>query len=258
MGKTEIEWTDKAWNPVTGCTGISPGCANCYASRMAKRLAGRFGYPADDPFRVTVHKDKLSEPLCWRKPARIFVCSIGDLFHENVPPNVIDGVFAVMDVARRHTFQLLTKRPANMAKYVRDWLRRRQSIYPLRNVWLGVTAEDQQRADERIPDLLDTPAAVRFVSVEPMLGPVDLRNWLGKPTVRRMDRESGAGCGFLDWVICGAETGPGARPMDNQWAADLCRQCQEADVPFFFKKHSDGSRRLMGREWNQMPGQKNH
>jgi protein gp37 len=256
MGTTKIEWTDKSWNPITGCTKISPGCANCYAARMSKRLAGRCGYPANDPFRVTVHKDKMDEPLRWRKPCRVFVCSMGDLFHDDVPDTIIASVFAVMASARRHMFQLLTKRPARLRAFMRGWLRDGRRIEPLANIWLGVTAEDQQRADERIPDLLATPAAVRFVSVEPMLGLVDLTKWI----LRNDSAADGAATpsGRLQWVICGAETGPGARPMDNQWAADLCRQCQEADVPFFFKKHSDGSRRLMGREWNQMPGQDNH
>jgi len=266
MADTKIEWTDKSWNPATGCSPISEGCANCYARRMAIRLGGRCGYPprsADGkqhPFDVTLHPDKLDQPLKWRKPRRVFACSMGDLFHEDVPDEFIAQVFAVMwRCWPRHTFQVLTKRPARMLDLMTRmetgrctqwgkhagtplsdivWLKGRAwqramaketrfctkvCDWPLPNVWLGVTAENQARADERTRLLQQTPAAVRFVSVEPMLGPI-----------YSMPLEG------VDWVICGAETGLGARPMQPEWAYHLRDQCRNMGVPFFFKKWSKG------------------
>ncbi|MFH2046993.1 MAG: phage Gp37/Gp68 family protein [Pseudomonadota bacterium] len=248
------KWWDESWNPTTGCNNdiISSGCANCYARRMATRLRGRYGYPADDPFRVTFHPDRLEQPLKWKKPRRIFACSMGDLFHNDVQFEQIDAVIRVIAKARQHTFMILTKRPGRMAEYFMHLAYMLQIVgyshLPLPNLWLGVTAENQRTADERIPILLQIPAAVRFVSVEPMLGPVDLSNdsmvdgdwsWLtgeqydwpdGTPVVRSHRRI------HIDWVICGAETGPGARPMNLEWARDLRDQCKESNVPFFFKK----------------------
>lgn len=275
---TKIEWAEETWNPVTGCSPMSEGCRNCYAERMSKRLAGRCGYPADDPFKVTMHEDRLGEPLRWKKPRRVFVCSMGDLFHEDVPHEFIDYVFAVMGRSQQHTFILLTKRPERMREYLQAG--RYQQIlniaYRLKfrpeglgkgidnpkdmrwwpNVWLGVTAENQQRADERIPILLQIPAAKRFVSVEPMLGPLDLTNIrFDKWTV--MNLLEGCGitnrpgymgqslpnvhCNKIDWVICGGETGPGARPMHPDWARSLRNQCITADVPFWFKQWGEWS-----------------
>lgn len=235
--KTKIEWATDVWNPVTGCTKISPGCKNCYAERMAKRLAGRCGYPADEPFRVTLHPERLEEPLHWKKPRRVFVCSMGDLFHADVPSDFILQVWHVMNLSPQHTFMILTKRAARMEMIMNEWLpsalelsvglRAKYKVLP--NVWLGVTAENQEQADKRIPLLLQTPAAVRFVSVEPMLGAVALDVSYGQ----------GIGAFFidsLDWVICGGESGPGARPMNPDWARDLRDQCQAAGVPFFFKQ----------------------
>jgi protein gp37 len=218
---------------------------------MSKRLAGRFGYPADDPFAVTLHPDKLDQPLRWRKPRTVFVCSMGDLFHEDVPDKIIHSVFDVIRRSPRHTFCMLTKCPARMKMIVSEY-RYHRSIWHMspdlpRWLWLGVTAENQQRADERIPILLQIPAAVRFVSVEPMLGPINLFGF-GSPTWGMIP--PGA---FLNWVICGAETGPGARPMSLDWAQSLRDQCQTASVPLFFKKDSSGSRQLDGQEWNQWP-----
>lgn len=273
---TKIEWTQATWNTVTGCTPVSPGCKNCYARRAAKRLAGRCGYPADEPFRLTLHPEKLDEPLHWQKPRMIFVCSMSDLFHESVPDEFIDKVFAVMALAQQHTFQVLTKRPRRMVEYLTGhaaggrhiWTAAQQIVmprsqrkpdigWPLPNVWAGVTTEDQQRADERIPLLLQTPAAVRFVSCEPLLGPIDLTQAMyGK-------RPESMNCfGFTDgfgyeaciqWVIAGAETGPGARPADPDWVRSLRDQCREAGVPFFFKRWSDGTHLIDGQEWRQMP-----
>ena len=224
---TKIEWTDETWNPVTGCTKISAGCANCYAERMSKRLAGRFGYPADEPFRVTLHPDRLHQPDYWKKPRLVFVVSMGDLFHEDVPYEFCGRVWAHFDANPRHTFQVLTKRPETMWDVAHNI-----PCGTLPNVWLGVTTENQQCADERIPILLDTPAAVRFVSVEPMLGPVNISGWLVPPPPHWPDHDHP----WLDWVIIGCESGPGRRPMELEWAVDLVRQCQAAGVPVFVKQ----------------------
>lgn len=231
MAKSKIEWTDAVWNPVTGCTKVSAGCAHCYAERMSKRLAGRCGYPKDEPFKVTLHPDKLDEPLKWKRPRRIFVNSMGDLFHKDVPATFIADVFDVMRQAKQHTFMILTKRPEGM-----KWLRLNGPIYnnePLPNVWLGVSVENQAAADERIPLLLQTSAAVRFISAEPLLGPISLWPWLSNPSLAAL--EFGKEPPLLDWVIVGGESGPGARPLHPDWARNLRDQCQSAEVPFFFK-----------------------
>ena len=234
--KSKIEWLDggASWNPITGCTPISEGCANCYAKTMAEtRLRGMFGYDKEDPFKITFHEDKLEQPLKWKKPRKIFVCSMGDLFHEDVKDSILEEIFAVIDEAKWHTFLILTKRPERM----RVVLER----FSPKNVWAGVTAENQRTADERIPTLLNTPAAKRFVSVEPMLSAVNLRpndDFSDRghgPSYLRPSRNAAHWPG-LDWVICGAETGPNARPMNIEWARNLRNQCAEAGVPFFFKK----------------------
>jgi len=239
---TKIEWTHRegttgvTWNPIAGCTKISEGCAHCYAERMATRLKGRFGYPEDEPFRVTLHPDRLSEPRKWRKPRTVFVCSMGDLFHEVVPGTFIHHIWIQMALCRDHTFLVLTKRPERMAELV-PALNNYEHGTP-NNVWLGVTAENQQRANERIPLLLQTPAAVRFVSIEPMLGPVDLRWYLGTGEMLSSH--------YLDWVIVGGESGPGARPMHPDWARGVRDQCAAAGVPFFFKQWGSADQ-LAGR-----------
>ena len=255
MSQTKIEWCDSVWNPTTGCTPISPGCDNCFAKRFAYRLRGRCGYPEDDPFRVTLHPERLEEPLRWRKPRRVFVCSMGDLFHDDVPEDFINKVFSVMLATKEHTYILLTKRPQRAYKYLTnpktphlivesldvDLMDRIAERYeehqpfgefPLNNAWLGVTAENQQAADERIPILLQIPAAVRFVSVEPMLGPVDLERQLGGAEESRRCLNGWHG---IDWIICGGETGPNARPMHPDWVRSLREQAVDAGVPFFFK-----------------------
>ena len=244
MNQTRIEWADVTWNPITGCTPISEGCEHCYAARMAKRLAGRFGYPKDDPFRVTFHPDRLTEPLHWKKPRKIFVCSMGDLFHEDVKPDWIDRILSIIRRTPQHTYMVLTKRAVRMMHYMLA-----QWPPPPRNMWLGVTAENQRTANERIPLLLDTPAALRFVSVEPMLSAVDLNEReLLCHTWRR-----GLTIGiYLDWVICGAETGPGARSMNYNWGRELHDQCQSVEIPFFFKKGNGGEQPpadLLVRQW---------
>lgn len=271
MSKTKIEWATHTWNPITGCTPVSEGCQNCYAARMSKRLAGRYGYPEDNPFRVTFHPERLEEPLHWRKPRMVFVCSMGDLFHEDVPFDFICKVWNVMRYARNHTFMLLTKHPKRMLEWfqaVQEWSEYGQGSYmifgggkpksyggdgiivgkakrwPLPNVWLGVTAENQQRADERIPILLQIPAAKRFVSVEPMLGPIDLIQSAG------IEITDVGTFGLIDWCIVGGETGPGARPMHPDWARSLRDQCQEAWVPFFFKNWGEWAPNYYGaQEW---------
>ena len=197
---SRIEWTDATWSPVTGCTPISEGCENCYARRMAKRLRGRCGYPTDEPFKVTLHPERLEEPLKWKKPRRVFVCSMGDLFHEDVPDEFIYEIWDVMVQSKQHTFLVLTKRPDRMKSFIEKVMcnrmdyaltfggtpegkkARKWAQKPVQNVWLGVTAENQEQADKRIPILLQIPATVRFVSVEPMLGPIRLqRDWLMCP-----------------------------------------------------------------------------
>ena len=253
---SKIEWTDKTWNPVTGCSKISEGCKNCYAERMSKRLSGRFGYPEDSPFKVTLHPDKLGEPLKWKKPQMIFVVSMGDLFHEEVPDEFIYNVFRTMAKAHWHTFQVLTKRPRRARNIISRI--RGHFVDRLEHVWLGVTAENQEAANDRIPILLDIPAAKKFVSIEPMLGPIDLtldglifedcRCCYGSgsfridgPDVDICNNCQGSGKlndSWIDWVIVGGETGPGARLMNSDWARSIRDQCKDAGVPFFFKQLS--------------------
>jgi protein gp37 len=230
MSDTKIEWADAVWNPVTGCTPVSAGCQHCYARRMATRLAGRCGYPAAEPFRVTLHPDKGYEPVRWRKPRRIFVCSMGDLFHDAVPQSYIHTVLHVVRTCLLHTFMLLTKRPERAARI--DWTCASygEDYRSLPNLWLGTSVEDQATADERIPHLLRCPAAVRFVSAEPLLGPIDLADAVVKRQL---------GDPQPNWVIAGGETGPGARPAHPDWFRSLRDQCQAASVPFFFKQHGE-------------------
>jgi len=222
MGDTKIEWTDAVWNPVTGCTKVSSGCSRCYAERVARRWWGERKFTD-----VQIHPEKLNIPLCWRTPRRIFVNSMSDLFHEDVPDVFIYDVFGRMMLAKHHTFQVLTKRPERMAKLLTHSL-------PT-NIWLGVSVENQATADERIPLLLKTPAAVRFISAEPLLAPVDL--------TKHCFRVDGPGLfshgtfgDFIQWVICGGESGPGARPFDLDWGRFLRDQCKSNGVPFFMKQ----------------------
>jgi len=220
--KTKIEWTDYSWNPVTGCTEADTSCRNCYAKRMAARLAGRNGYPADEPFRLTLHPDRLDEPLRWRKPRRVFVCSMGDLFHKDVPDEFIDQVWAAMIARAQHTFLVLTKRPDRMADYARQWHREYQD-----HIWMGSSAGTQEMLDRRLPHLLRIPAAVRFLSLEPLLGPIDIPAACVKR--RRGDPQP-------NWVIVGGESGPKARPCDVEWIRSIVQQCKAAGVPCFVKQ----------------------
>lgn len=261
--KTGIEWTDATWNPVRGCTRVSEGCRNCYAERVAARFAGA-GQPYEGLARMTKAGPRwtgrvrlvdahLGDPLRWRKPRRVFVNSMSDLFHEALTDEAIDKVFAVMAMAPQHTFQVLTKRPERMRAYLRQvaaerdmqrWCNQAVEItqspcaahlieerdWPLPNVWLGVSIEDQATADDRARLLLETPAALRFVSAEPLLGPVTLFDLDGP-----IDVPEGMPSP-LHWVIAGGESGPGARPMHPDWARALRDQCAAAGVPFFFKQ----------------------
>lgn len=270
---TRIEWTQETWNPITGCTRISEGCAHCYAERMSKRLRGRFGYDADEPFEVTLHEDKIEQPLGWRHRHVIFVCSMGDLFHEDVPYEWIDRVFEVMVNTPQHTYQVLTKRPERMRDYLavmaprlRVGVESHRVNVPdvLPNLWVGVTAENQARADERIPVLLEIPAAVRFVSLEPLLGPISFYEGAPGLALEAYWTVDGGPFPGLDWVIVGGETGAGARRMDPAWAVDLLEQCRAARTPFFYKgagtaalaKASPYYRMLDGRTWEQFPAVK--
>ena len=253
---TKIEWTDETWSPVTGCTAISPGCTNCYAKRMARRLAGRCGYPeAPHHFDVTLRPDRLYQPLRWKKPRKIFVCSMSDLFHEDVPFSFIDRVWRRMSHCSQHIFQILTKRPERMARYVTErWTR---DYFPL-NIHLGITICNQDelwKADK----LLRVPSAVHFASLEPLLSKIDLSKMKvgecrGDETVQSaLSSMSFVGRKTHDWVIVGAETGPGKRPMELDWARSLRDQCKDAGTPFFFKKDSDGNHELDGVVYEEFP-----
>lgn len=262
MGKSKIEWTDKTWNPITGCTKVSLGCANCYAERLTKRF-----YPDRNFNEIITKPEKLTEPLRWKNPSKIFVCSMSDLFHENVPIGFIVDIFKIIQYAPWHTFIILTKRPERALKILNHF-----SADIFKNIWIGVTAENQEQAEKRIPILLQMPAAVRFVSVEPMLGPVDLMSiQFDKNTTMNVLEGCGinqkspcqsipnAHCNRLDWVICGCESGPSARAMSPYWARDLRDQCQAADVPFFLKQMNiDGKMvkmpELDGKVWDEYPG----
>ena len=218
---SKIEWTHPpgyigvTWNPVTGCTPCSPGCANCYAARMAKRLRGRYGYPADDPFKVTVHRDKFDVPRRWRKPRFVFLCSMSDLFHKDVHHGVLERIFDTIVGAAQHRFVILTKRSGDMLDWVPD-----DEEGLLNHVFFGVSVSNQAEVADKVTDLCGMNVARRIVSVEPMLGPVDLRPWLDR----------------LDWVIVGGETGPGARPCCRDWIARMLDQCSDAAVPCFIKQ----------------------
>lgn len=291
-----IEWTSATWNPIAGCSVLSPGCTHCYAMKMAARIEkmqAALGKPT--PYagltqpskagpvwngRIAVASDEaLTQPLRWKRPRRIFVNSMSDLFHEGVADETIDRIFAVMALCPQHTFQVLTKRALRMREYVvhvtslRSRFTRWAAIgaevaraigkagevppkWPLPNVWLGVSTEDQPRADERIPHLLATPAAVRFISAEPLLGAIDLTN-LDHTGHQRRDGVNGIssiwtnnaiGRPWLDWVIAGGESGPKARPSHPDWFRSLRDQCAAAGVPFFFKQWGEHEPDVIGPE----------
>lgn len=310
--KSKIEWTDATWNPLRGCSKVSEGCRNCYAAGVAARFSGP-GMAYEGLAKQTSHgpewtgviklvPEALEQPLKWKRPRRIFVNSMSDLFHKGVPFDYIDRVFAVMALAPQHTFQILTKRPERMREYVntpdRDekigWqaheiyeetgkgdyalipsLTTRAGIisdisflehpnaWPLPNVWLGTSVENQQAADERIPHLLQTPAAVRFLSCEPLLGPVNLRNmdvesagcneWCFIDALAGKQNDMGRPCECvpkIDWVIVGGESGHKARPMHPDWLSSLRDQCVSAGVAFHFKQWGEW---IDWNEWIDMP-----
>ncbi|MCL2711116.1 MAG: phage Gp37/Gp68 family protein [Planctomycetaceae bacterium] len=225
---TKIAWTDATWNPVTGCTPISPGCANCYAAAMVPRLQTMNPKTAEkyrNGFNVTLHPDELKKPLAWKKPKMIFVCSMGDLFHEKVPFHFIDKVMNVIDLTPQHTYQILTKRPGRMRLFFFN------RYWELGNMWLGVTVCNQEEADRNIPALLDIDIPAdgcrRFVSIEPMLTAINISQYL-----------PGYASDWVDWIIVGGETGANARPMDADWARTIRDQCRYSKTPFFFKQMS--------------------
>ena len=285
--KSKIEWTDATWNPVSGCTKVSAGCKNCYAERWFPRVYNR---PFND---VKMHPERLEQPLRWKRPRRIFVNSMSDLFHESVPLDFIDRVFASMAISKQHIFQVLTKRPDRMLSYIQSIRISAEDDFqgfderfttalkplntnifddaniisdltgPLRNVWLGVSVENQKTADERIPLLLRTPAAVHFLSCEPLLGPLKL-DVLKLDDMHRLD---GNGIHYynclecdvdpiddelwhgatIKWVIVGGESGPNFRPMDLDWVRNIRDQCEDAGVPFFFKQWAGANPKRLGR-----------
>ncbi|GAA1065283.1 DUF5131 family protein [Streptomyces asiaticus] len=275
---TGIEWTDATWNVVTGCDKVSPGCDRCYAETFAERWRGIPGHHFENGFDITLRPERLDLPFRWKKPKRVFVNSMSDLFHKDIPDEYIAQVFAVMARTPQHTYQILTKRHGRMRSLVGSLIDGGQSlieaapdeetalalydtVWPLPNVWLGVSVEDQKRADLRIPALVDTAAAVRFLSCEPLLGPVDLTRWLRPvPGCGHVDSDDGT-CGHPDaftpechrwadcpvrnrltdwhgpdWVIVGGESGRGARPMRPEWAAEIVHQCQISGVAMFVKQ----------------------
>jgi len=232
-----IEWTDATWNPVTGCTQITAGCDNCYALRFAERFRGVPGHPFESGFDLTLRPERIGQPLTWRRSRMIFVNSMSDLFHKAVPREFVNQVFDTMERADWHVFQVLTKRSSLM----RDYLRSRYADRPApEHIWLGVSVEEA-RAKSRVSHLRAAPAGVRFLSVEPLIGPVGEIDLSG-----------------IHWVIVGGESGPRARPMEAAWVRDIRRQCEEQQVAFFFKQWGGirpkaGGRSLDGREWNEMP-----
>ena len=234
MGRNSaIEWTESTWNPVTGCSKISPGCTHCYAERMAKRLQAMGQPNYANGFKVTVHEHVLGLPLEWHKSQIVFVNSMSDLFHEDVPSDFIRRTFDIMRHARWHVFQVLTKRSERLCELS-------PSLPWAPNIWMGVTVENQD-CTLRIDHLCRTGALTKFLSLEPLLGPLPDLDLLG-----------------VDWVIVGGESGPGSRPMRPEWALDIRDQCQRAGVPFFFKQWGGtfkkrAGRKLEGREWDEMP-----
>ena len=235
--KSAIEWTEATWNPLTGCDKISPGCANCYAERMSLRLKlmGQKNYR--NGFELTLHEHALELPLKWKSPQRIFVNSMSDLFHKDIPRPFIDSVFETMEAATWHSFQVLTKRSSLLVRYLRS--RYGAGLAPP-HIWLGVSIEDAKNSI-RLKHLRAAQASVKFVSFEPLIGAVGKVDLTG-----------------IAWAIVGGESGPRSRPMAEEWAIEIRDQCLDAKVAFFFKqwggiRPKSGGRRLSGREWNQYP-----
>lgn len=234
---SSIEWTDATWNPITGCTKITAGCDNCYAERFAERFRGVPGHPFASGFDLTLRPERLGQPLAWKRPRMIFVNSMSDLFHKHVPQEFIDQIFDTMELADWHVFQVLTKRSSLMRAYLQ---RRYAHCPPPDHVWLGVSVEDSA-SKSRVTHLREAPAAVRFLSAEPLIGSVGKLDLTG-----------------IHWVIAGGESGPGARPMHIEWAREIRDLCSDQGVAFFFKqwgglRPKSGGRDLDGREWNELP-----
>jgi protein gp37 len=235
--KSTIEWTDTTWNPVTGCTKVSAGCDNCYAARFSERFRGVPGHPFENGFDLTLRPERLLQPIGWKKPRMIFVNSMSDRFHKAVPKAHIARVFETMERADWHIYQILTKRSSLLQKFINERYKARPAPA---HIWFGVSVENEQ-ATSRIAHLQSANAAVRFLSVEPLIGPVGMLNLTG-----------------IDWVIVGGESGPHARPLQTQWAIEVRNQCLKAKVAFFFKQWcgrspKSGGRLLEGKEWNQFP-----
>ncbi|MGA7523282.1 MAG: phage Gp37/Gp68 family protein [Acidobacteriaceae bacterium] len=235
---SKIEWTDATWNPVRGCTKISPGCKHCYAERFAERFRGIKGHPFEQGFDIRLVPEKLADPLRWSEPRMIFVNSMSDLFHDDIPPSFLSRVTTTMLLARWHTYQVLTKRSARMRDLLSGSLRQAAGA---RHIWWGVSVENRKHGFPRIADLQATPAAVRFLSVEPLLedlGTIPLDG--------------------ISWVIVGGESGPGARPMKTEWVMSIQKQCRAAGVPFFFKqwggtRKKQAGRLLEGKTYDEFP-----
>lgn len=228
--KSQIEWTDATWNPVRGCTAITPGCERCYAETFAERFRGVKGHPYEQGFDLRLVPEKLAEPLRWKTPRTIFVNSMSDLFHKDVPDEYVERVCRVMERANWHIFQVLTKRSSRM----RNLLQTRLGFAAkLPHVWWGVSVEDRAHGLPRVEHLRQAPAALRFLSVEPLLEDLGEINLEG-----------------ISWVIVGGESGPGARPMEKGWVESIRRQCEDAGVPFFFKQWGGFSKKKAGRELN--------
>jgi protein gp37 len=240
---TRIEWTDATWNPIRGCTKISPGCAHCYAETFAERFRGVAGHPYEQGFDLRLVPNKLADPLKWRTPKRVFVNSMSDLFHQDVPEAYIQEVVGVMLKAEWHTYQVLTKRSSRMRHLLETSL---QCAASVAQIWWGVSVENRRDGLERIADLRQAPAKTRFLSVEPLLedlGSLDLTG--------------------IHWVIVGGESGPGARPMEKEWIISIRDQCKIAGVPFFFKqwggtRKGKTGRSLDGRTYDEMPAERLH
>jgi protein gp37 len=235
--KSAIEWTDATWNPVTGCTKISPGCDHCYAERFSERFRGVPGHPFEYGFDLTLRPERLAQPLGWRRPRMIFVNSMSDLFHKDVPTEFVERVFATMERADWHIYQVLTKRSPRMRDFVN---RRYRGGRAPAHIWLGTSLENRAQLS-RLRHIQAMNASIRFLSIEPMLGPVG-----------RLDLEG------IHWVIVGGESGPGFRPIEPDWIREVRDQCAEARVAFFFKqwggmRPKTGGRALDGTEWNEYP-----
>ncbi len=241
--QSKIEWTDATWNPVRGCTKISPGCAHCYAETFAERFRGVPGHPFEHGFDLRVVPEKLGDPLRWSGSRRVFVNSMSDLFHDDVPDEYIVDVARVMRIADWHTYQVLTKRPKRLVSLLRGKLR---AAAGKSHIWWGVSVENRKHGLPRIDLLRSAPVAVRFLSVEPLLEDLGTINLTG-----------------INWVIVGGESGPGARPMKAEWVRSIRDQCAEAGVPFFFKqwggvRKSETGRKLDGEFWDELPSLSNN